>query len=126
MGELKRLFRSIGHAIEGINYTLKTQRNMQIHVGVAVVALFLSWILDITWNHALLVFFSIFFVFILEIINTAIEATVDLVTTDYHPLAKVAKDTAAGAVLLAAVMAILVGIYVFLDPILQVLNSWIL
>ena len=122
MGEWKRLLRSFGHAVEGINYTIKTQRNMQIHVGAAVAALLLCWLLDVTWNHALLVFFSIFFVFILEIINTAIEATVDLVTTDFHPLAKAAKDAAAGAVLLGAIMAILVGIYVFLDPILQVLN----
>lgn len=125
MGEIKRLVRSFGYAFEGIAYTIKTQRNMQIHVGAALVTLFLTWSLDITWNHALLVFFSIFFVFILELVNTSIEAAVDLVTRDFHPLAKVAKDVAAGAVLLGALFAFLVGVYVFSEPILRVLNAWI-
>lgn len=123
MGEIKRLVRSFGYAFEGITYTIKTQRNMQIHVGMALVALFLTWSLNISWNHALLVFFSIFFVFILEMVNTAIEAVVDLVTRDFHPLAKVAKDVAAGAVLLGALFTVMVGLYVFSGPILRVLNG---
>lgn len=125
MGEIKRLVRSFGFAFQGIAYTIKTQRNMQIHVGAALVALFLTWSLDISWNHALLVFFSIFFVFILEMINTSIEAAVDLVTSDFHPMAKVAKDVAAGAVLIGALFSFLVGVYVFSGPILRVLNAWI-
>lgn len=114
MDEIKRLIRSFGYAGEGIIYTIKTQRNMQIHVGAAFCALLLSLLLQISWDDALLVFFSIFFVWILEMVNTAIEACVDLVTTDFHPLAKVAKDVAAGAVLLGAVFSILTGCYVFL------------
>ncbi|RKD24008.1 diacylglycerol kinase [Ammoniphilus oxalaticus] len=125
MGELKRLLRSFGHAIEGIIYTIKTQRNMQIHVGVAFLALLLSWSLEIPWKHVLLVFFSILFVMILELVNTAIEATVDLITVEFHPLAKVAKDVAAGAVLLGAAWAVVVGFYVFFEPLMNVLRNLI-
>ncbi|WP_134700152.1 diacylglycerol kinase [Ammoniphilus sp. YIM 78166] len=123
MGEWTRLIRSFGNAMEGIAYTIKTQRNMQIHVGAATMVFLASWLLEIPWNEVLLVFFSIFLVLILEMVNTAIEATVDLVTDQYHPLAKVAKDVAAGAVLLAAVLSILVGFYVFLEPLLQVIRT---
>ncbi|RXT14838.1 diacylglycerol kinase [Ammoniphilus sp. CFH 90114] len=122
MGEMGRLVRSFGYAIEGIIYTIKTQRNMQIHVGVAIMVLLASWLLNISWDHVLLVFFSIFLVLILEMVNTAVEATVDLVTPEYHPLAKVAKDVAAGAVLLAAILSLIVGCYVFGGPLLQVLH----
>lgn len=122
MGEMKRLVRSFGYALEGIAYTIKTQRNMQIHVGAAILALGASWLLQVTWDRVLLVFFSIFLVLILEIVNTAIEATVDLVTAEFHPLAKIAKDAAAGAVLMAAILSFIVGIYVFSGPLLKVLN----
>ncbi|MEW9667369.1 diacylglycerol kinase family protein [Ammoniphilus sp. 3BR4] len=122
MGEMKRLVRSFGYALEGIAYTIKTQRNMQIHVGAAILALGASWLLQVTWDRVLLVFFSIFLVLILEIVNTAIEATVDLVTAEFHPLAKIAKDAAAGAVLMAALLSFIVGIYVFSGPLLKVLN----
>ncbi|MBP1930533.1 diacylglycerol kinase [Ammoniphilus resinae] len=119
---MNRLIRSFGHAIEGIVYTVKTQRNMQIHIGAALLVLFMGWLLQISWSDVLLVFFSIFLVFILEMVNTAIEATVDLVTGEFHPLAKTAKDVAAGAVLLAAILAVIVGFYVFLEPLLVLLN----
>ena len=122
MGEWTRLIRSFRYAMEGIAYTIKTQRNMQIHVGAATLVLLASWLLDIPWKEVLLVFFSIFLVLILEMVNTAIEATVDLVTDQDHPLAKVAKDVAAGAVLLAAVLSVIVGAYVFLGPILELLK----
>jgi len=119
---MKRLIRSFGHAIDGIVYTVKTQRNMQIHIGAAMFTLLMGWLLQISWSDVLLVFFSIFLVFILEMVNTAIESTVDLVTGEYHPLAKTAKDVAAGAVLLAAILAVIVGIYVFLGPLLEFIN----
>lgn len=122
MGEWKRLIRSFGYAVDGIAYTIKTQRNMQIHVGAALLVLLASWLLQITWNRVLLVFFSIFLVLILEIVNTAIETTVDLVTAEFHPLAKIAKDAAAGAVLMAALLSLIVGIYVFADPLLEALH----
>jgi len=123
MGEWKGILQSFGYAIEGIIYTIRTQRNMRIHLGAAIVVLLLSWGLEISIGHLLLVLFSISFVLILELINTAIEATVDLVTDEYHPLAKVAKDVAAGAVLLGVLTTIGIGIYVFFNPGLSFLRT---
>lgn len=118
-----RLLRSFGHAIEGIVYTVKTQRNMRIHLAAAAGALLLSWGLGVPRAHVLLVFFSILLVFIFELMNTAIETTVDLVVSEYHPLAKIAKDAAAGAVLLAAIAAVVVGFYVFFNPLLALART---
>ncbi|HJV44627.1 MAG TPA: diacylglycerol kinase family protein [Bacillota bacterium] len=122
MRELKRLVQSFGHAIDGIVFTVKTQRNMQIHVGAAFFVLLVGWLLQIPWSGIMLVFFSIFFVLILEMVNTAIEVTVDLITKEIHPLAKIAKDVAAGAVLLGVILAIVVGFYVFIPPIISLLD----
>jgi diacylglycerol kinase len=115
--EWRRFIQSVSYAVSGIRYTVKTQRNMQIHVTVALLVLLLGWFLAIPKGDVLLVFFSVFLVLILEMVNTAIEKTVDLIVGDtFHPLAKAAKDTAAGAVWLSAILSVMVGIYVFLDP----------
>ncbi|CAM3443617.1 diacylglycerol kinase family protein [Brevibacillus invocatus] len=116
MKEWHRFVRSFSCAIEGIAYTVKTQRNMQIHLVAAVLALVASWWLDISRNDTLLVFFAIALVFALEIVNTAIEAAVDIASPDWHAKAKIAKDAAAGAVLVAACLAVLIGIAVFGSP----------
>ncbi|MCM3079168.1 MULTISPECIES: diacylglycerol kinase family protein [Brevibacillus] len=116
MKEWHRFVRSFSCAIEGIAYTVKTQRNMQIHLVAAVLALVASWWLDISRNDTLLVFFAIALVFALEIVNTAIEAAVDIASPDWHAKAKIAKDAAAGAVLVAACLAVLIGIAVFGPP----------
>lgn len=89
---------------------------MQIHLVAAVLALVSSWWLDISRNDILLVFFAIALVFALEIVNTAIEAAVDIASPDWHAKAKIAKDAAAGAVLVAACLAVLIGIAVFGPP----------
>lgn len=96
---------------------------MQIHGVAAVLALFLVWWLDIPWSDVLLVFFSIGLVISLELVNTAVEATVDLITTEHHPKAKLAKDAAAGAVLVAAVVSVSVGLLVFGQPLLTKLKN---
>lgn len=116
MKEWHRFVRSFSCAIEGIAYTVKTQRNMQIHLVAAVLALVASRWLDISRNDTLLVFFAIALVFALEIVNTAIEAAVDIASPDWHAKAKIAKDAAAGAVLIAACLAVLIGIAVFGPP----------
>lgn len=113
---------SFKFAFEGITYVLSTQNNMRIHVVVAFIALILSIILDVPQYQLLLVFFSIVFVMCMELINTAIEKTIDLMTTEYHPLAKIAKDVAAGAVLFAAIFAFIIGVYVFTRPLLALFS----
>jgi diacylglycerol kinase len=116
--------RSFGYAICGIRDTVKTQRNMQIHVIMAMLVLLLEWVLPISKGEVLLVFFSVFLVLILETVNTAIEKNVDLVVGETrHPLAKAAKDAAAGAVLLAAILSVFVGIYVFAEPLWQFIQN---
>ena len=100
-------------AFEGIVYVLRTQRNMQFHVAAAVGTLVLALVLNVSRLEMLAIVGAIALVFIAEMINTAIEATVDLVATAYHPLAKVAKDVAAGAVLVATANALAVAYLVF-------------
>ena len=110
-----KLYQSISVAVEGIMHTLNTQRNMRVHFAVAFLAMILTLVFDLSKLEIVLVFFSIVAVVAAELFNTAIEAVVDLVTDDYHPLAKTAKDVAAAAVLITAVHAVIVGFFVFFD-----------
>ncbi|WP_018131833.1 diacylglycerol kinase family protein [Effusibacillus pohliae] len=112
---LQGFLNSLRYASEGITYTLATQRNMQIHFAIAFVVMIFCLVLDVSRSEIILVFFAIVLVIGAELANTAIESLVDLVTADYHKLAKIAKDTAAAAVLLAALHAIIVGLLVFHD-----------
>lgn len=113
MKRARTLLESFNYAISGIIYALKTQRNMRIHFFVALLVLFTSSFFDLSATEILLILFAIVLVIITELVNTAIESTVDLVTLDYHPLAKTAKNVAAGAVLVAAVNSVIVGYLIF-------------
>jgi len=117
--EWRRLVRSFSYALQGIVYTVKTQRNMQIHVAAATLVLAAAWWLQIPRSDVLLVFFSIGLVFSLELINTAVEAAVDLASPEWHAKAKIAKDASAGAVLIAAILSVGIGIMVFGPPLLE-------
>ncbi|HEU4965518.1 MAG TPA: diacylglycerol kinase [Bacilli bacterium] len=110
-----KLIKSFSYAVEGMTYALTTQRNMRIHFALAFLAMIASILFDLSKLEIVLVFFSIIMVIGAELFNTAVEAVVDLVTDDYHPLAKIAKDTAAAAVLMTAVHAVIVGFFVFFD-----------
>ncbi|QDX93295.1 diacylglycerol kinase family protein [Brevibacillus laterosporus] len=116
MKEWLRLWRSFGYAIQGINHAVRTQRNMQIHVAVALGVVIVSIWLQVTRLEFSLLLLVIAVVWALELFNTAVEAVVDLVTEEYHPLAKIAKDVAAGAVFVAAMFAILIGILILGPP----------
>lgn len=98
----------------GLWYCLSTQHNMQVHLAVAAVVLAVSWLLKLSRLELGLVLFAISFVMVAEMINTAVEKTVDLFVNTYHPLARLAKHIAAGAVLIAALNAVAVGALVFL------------
>lgn len=113
--EMKRLLESFNHAINGIVDAVRTQRNMKIHVVGAVLVLLACFFFDISKIEFLILAITITMVISAELVNTAIEAAVDLNTNYYHPLAKVAKNTAAGAVFLTAVNAIIVGYIIFWD-----------
>jgi diacylglycerol kinase len=102
----------------GIVYVVRTHVIMKIHIATAIMIIAFTWLLDIPLEQLLWVMAAIFFVMAMETVNTAVERTVDLVTTGYHPVAKLAKDIAAGAVLFSAVFATLTGIAVFGEPLL--------
>lgn len=92
---------------------LRTQRNMRIHFGVAVAVLIAALAFDVSRLELIALLLAIAFVLIAEMINTAIEAAVDVASTSFDPMAKLAKDIGAGAVLIAAINAIAVGYLVF-------------
>ena len=109
------LLESFNHAFEGLVYVFRYQRNMRVHFALALAVLGVSLLYDLTRVELLVVFAAIAFVLIAEMLNTAIEAAIDLFTEEYDPRAKVAKDVAAGAVLVAAINALLVAYFVFAD-----------
>lgn len=102
-------------AIEGIIYSVKTQRHMRYHLFVALAVLVLSLVLDISRIQFILLCVAIVLVLITEMMNTAIEVVVDMIAETYHPLAKIAKDIAAGVVLIASIGALTLA-YLILYP----------
>jgi diacylglycerol kinase (ATP) len=104
---------SFNFAIEGVIHVLRTQRNMRIHFGAAVVVIVVAVAVGVSKIELIVLLLSIAFVLIAEMINTAIEGTIDAATTSFDPMAKLAKDISAGAVLIASVNAVAVGYLVF-------------
>lgn len=109
----RSLLDSFDNAFEGIIYAVKTQRNIRLHFIATGVVLILSLLLQLTKLEILILIITIAFVIVTEMINTALEVTVDLITQEYHPLAAIIKNVAAGAVLVAAMVAIIVGYLIF-------------
>ena len=107
------IFDSFNYAAEGIIHVLRTQRNMRIHFAIAVVVIVAALVVNVTKLELIALCISITFVLIAEMLNTGIEAAIDIATTSFDPMAKIAKDIAAGAVLIASVNALVVGYFVF-------------
>ena len=108
---------SFYYAFQGIIYGFLSQRNFRIQVFLGIVSLGLGIALKLTAIKILMIIFTIALVLILELINTAIEATVDLaIGRRFHPLARIAKDCAAGAVLIASFMSVLLAVILLLPP----------
>lgn len=105
--------KSFGYAFEGIFTCIRKERNMKIHCVMAVLVVAAGVILRLSLVEWCICLGLFGLVMALELVNTAVEAVVDLVTGEYHPLAKIAKDTAAGAVLIAAIMAAAAGLIIF-------------
>ncbi|MGF1481730.1 MAG: diacylglycerol kinase family protein [Cyanophyceae cyanobacterium] len=111
------LLLSFRFAWAGVRYAFATQRNFRVHTGVAVLAVSLGFFLKISSVEMTAIIITCALVMVLELLNTAIESVVDLtVKQTYHELAKIAKDCAAGAVLVAAVAAVLVASCILLPP----------
>lgn len=115
-------YKSLGHAIDGIITCLKKERNIKIHCIMMILVIVFGIIFQLSvyeWLICILLFGS---VISLELVNTAVEAVVDLCTSEYHELAKIAKDTAAGAVLVSAIAAAVIGIMIFLPKLMTFLS----
>jgi diacylglycerol kinase (ATP) len=113
--EAAGLVTSFNYAFEGIIYVVRTQRNMRVHFAVAIATLPIGVALGVTRFELLALLLSVSFVLIAEMFNTALEKAIDVATNSFDPLARVAKDVAAGAVLVAAVNATFVGYLVFAE-----------
>ena len=114
------LYKSFGYAFQGIFNTIRTERNIKIHCAAAIlVTIFGIW-LQISKTEWMICFILFGLILALELVNTAVEATVDLFTEERKPLAKKAKDAAAGAVLIVAIIAAVIGILIFIPKLLDV------
>ncbi len=107
------ILESFNYAFEGVIHVLRTQRNMRIHFLIAVGVLAAAVVVGVTRFELIALLLAIAFVLIAEMINTAVEHTIDVATTSFDPMAKLAKDIASGAVLIASVNAVAIGYLVF-------------
>jgi len=114
-----RLIRSFGYAFEGLAYTIRSQRNMRIHVTIAVLVVILGILARLTPLEWVALSICMALVLVGEMLNTAIESMVDLITPEWHPLAKRAKDIGAGMVLLFALLSVVVGCFVFIPALMR-------
>jgi diacylglycerol kinase len=110
--EFARFLAGFGYAFHGLWYTLRTQRNMRFHVSAAIVVTIAGVLLHLSAVEFAMLYVAIAGVFIAEMFNTVSEICVDLAQPEYHPLAKTAKDVAAGAVLVSAILAVVIGIFI--------------
>ena len=118
--QFKKLVDSFNSAINGIINTVRTERNMKIHLVAAILVLIACFFFDISKMEFLILAITITMVMAAEVVNTAIEAVVDMSTNYYHPLAKIAKNAAAGAVLITAINAVIVGYVIFWDKLTNI------
>lgn len=109
--------KSFTHAFRGIGVLIKSTHNFWIHIFVAVVVIKMGVLFKISQTEWLFLVFAIGFVMVTETLNTAIEIDIDLTSPNYHPYARDTKDVAAGAVLIASIMATIVGLIIFLPKI---------
>lgn len=120
----KRTFKgSVKNCLDGISYVTKNEKNFKSEIALGIIALTLSYILKIDKIEFIIVLTMICLVLTTEIINTAIERAVDLVTKEYHELARIAKDVSAGSVLVTSTFALIIGIIIFMPKIITLLGG---
>ena len=118
------VLKSFKYALSGIRYVLKTSRNFKIQLIFAVTSLIIGFLLQISQSNYVILIAVIMSVLILEILNTSIESIVDLVVKkQFSNLAKISKDTSAGAVLLASINSVIIAVYIFVPKIKLLFES---
>jgi diacylglycerol kinase len=120
---MKTFLRSAGFASQGMVQFFTKQRNARIQVVMGITAITLGFIVSISTYQWLLVLFCIGLVISLEMINSAIEIFCDMVTTDFHPTIKIIKDISAGAVLVASVSSLIIGLIIFIPAFTNFINN---
>ncbi|WP_291401621.1 diacylglycerol kinase family protein [Daejeonella sp.] len=118
---MKRFLKGFYFAFNGIKYSFKTQLNFRVHAFLGALALIISYILQIAICEWIWIIAAISLVLIVELINTAIETLVDLVSPEFNPKAGLIKDISAAAVLISAIFAFLVGCFIFLPKLFHAL-----
>ena len=113
-----RLF-SFKYAFSGLRYVVISQRNAWIHAAITLLVVILAAILNLTLQDWGLLLLAIGLVWTAEIFNTALEALVDLISPQPHPLAKIVKDTSAAAVLVSAIISVTIGLLILLPPLVE-------
>ncbi len=113
-----RLF-SFKYAFSGLRYVILSQRNAWIHAVVTLLVVILAAVLNLTLQDWGILLLAIGLVWTAEIFNTALEALVDLVSPQPHPLAKIVKDTSAAAVLVSAIISVMIGLLILLPPLVE-------
>lgn len=111
----RSIIQSFNYAVNGIITALKSERHMRVHYAVSLAIIIASLFFDFSKTEFLILLFAISLVIVAEMLNTAIEKVIDMITLDYHPLARVVKDVAAGAVLIASMNALVVAYLLFFD-----------
>jgi diacylglycerol kinase len=119
--DLSKFIRSFRYALAGFGHILRKHQNIRFHILMAIAAVILAYILNVSYLEYLFVLITIFFVIICEMMNTAIEEMTDLITKEHRREAMIAKDVAAAAVFLAAIFAIIVGLMIFLPRTLSLI-----
>lgn len=110
---------SFSHAFDGLKTAIKREPNFQIHIIIGTIVLVFAAFLKVAKFEWLILLFAIFFVLILELLNTTLEAIVDMVQPKIHPKAKAAKDVAAAGVLMGTIIAVIVGAIIFIPYIIN-------
>ena len=115
---LKRIVASTAYSIDGIKYSFLNEKSLMIYSVLSILAILLAFLLDISTNQWMALLLALGVVLTIELINTAIEATVDMVTTEYNPLAKIAKDCGSAATFVSSVIALIIALVIFIPKII--------
>ena len=115
----KRFLNSIKYSLEGLSYGYRNEQSLILHGFCTILAVILGLIFHITFWEWAVIIISLVIVLAVELLNTAIEATVDLVTKEIHPLAKIAKDCGSAAAFVSSLVAVIIGLFVFVPYIIK-------
>lgn len=119
---IKRIVYSCKYSLEGLKYAYRYEKSLWLHAGCSIVAILMGLLFKISLNQWSVLLISLGVILAFELVNTAVEAVVDMYTTEYHELAKIAKDCCSGATFVASMICIVITYVIFYPHILELLN----